>query len=121
MTECSQSPLFRQNNFQTMRECMTMCRDVGPASPEPDQTIDCSAPPVSPNSRSCSDSIVRYYYSVPEGRCVRLLYGGCGATDNNFATMTECERSCPPGSVNQTGRQGGGSRGDEGTCPVCVL
>ena len=84
---------------------MNTCRGVGPESPEPGQDIDCSAPPVNPTSRSCAERLVRYYYSIPQGRCVRLLYGGCGATDNNFATLRECERSCPPGSVNQTGQQ----------------
>ncbi|XP_037086585.1 papilin-like [Pollicipes pollicipes] len=91
------------NNFETMRECMSTCRDVSPTDGSGERPeVDCSAPPVDPRAPSCTARLRRFYYSVPAGRCVSLLYGGCGATDNNFATQSSCERSCPAGAVNQT-------------------
>ncbi|XP_037086588.1 papilin-like, partial [Pollicipes pollicipes] len=91
------------NNFETMRECMSTCRDVSPTDGSGERPeVDCSAPPVDPRAPSCTARLRRFYYSVPAGRCVSLLYGGCGATDNNFATQSSCERSCPAGAVDQT-------------------
>ncbi|KIH61626.1 Kunitz/Bovine pancreatic trypsin inhibitor domain protein [Ancylostoma duodenale] len=42
----------------------------------------------------CRASMRRYYYDESKGKCVKFIYGGCGATQNNFETKEECQRTC---------------------------
>ena len=37
---------------------------------------------------------LRYRYNSTEQRCHWFINTGCGRSENNFETMTECENAC---------------------------
>jgi hypothetical protein len=44
----------------------------------------------------CEGAFPRYWHNPGAGRCELFSYGGCGGNDNNFNTLADCERACPP-------------------------
>ncbi|XP_022256390.1 kunitz-type serine protease inhibitor kunitoxin-Phi1-like [Limulus polyphemus] len=42
----------------------------------------------------CSGNLHRYYFSPTYRRCLKFIYSGCGGNNNNFKTLSECERYC---------------------------
>eukprot|EP01083_Nonionella_stella_P293443 997922_1 len=42
----------------------------------------------------CRAAIPRYYFNINSGQCEIFTYGGCRGNENNFNTLSECERSC---------------------------
>lgn len=42
----------------------------------------------------CLAYIPRYHYSHTADKCQEVVYGGCGATANNFHTLEDCEKTC---------------------------
>ena len=46
----------------------------------------------------CMALFERYYFDKKSGKCKEFGYGGCGATRNNFETLSECEETCKAGS-----------------------
>lgn len=51
----------------------------------------CSLPPV---AGPCEALIKRYFHNATSGKCEEFYYGGCRGNDNNFKTITACERKC---------------------------
>jgi hypothetical protein len=45
-------------------------------------------------SGTCNAAFPRYGFDPATLRCVEFVYGGCGANENNFATMDECAVAC---------------------------
>lgn len=52
----------------------------------------------------CRAAFQRWYYNAARGRCVKFIYGGCGANANNFKTKGECDTSCPGRRRQVTGK-----------------
>merc|ERR1719187_1622283 len=66
---------------------------------------DCSAPPS--RQGRCRAAFVRFTYE--QGVCREFTYGGCGASDNLFVTLEECQAFCSgiraqPGSLPASNR-----------------
>ena len=61
----------------------------GPHTEENEKGIDCMA------------LFERYYYDKESGKC-KKFDSGCGATRNNFKTLSECEETCNVGSSDGT-------------------
>lgn len=53
----------------------------------------CNLPHTSGGSR-CYALMYRYHYNHEANKCEEVVYGGCGATANNFETIEECEKAC---------------------------
>merc|ERR1719402_1016503 len=51
---------------------------------------DCSAPPS--RQGRCRAAFVRFTYE--QGVCREFTYGGCGASNNLFVTLEECQAFC---------------------------
>lgn len=49
---------------------------------------------------NCQDYVQRFYYDVEDAECRAFLYGGCGANDNNFPTMDDCQSRCSSSSLS---------------------
>ncbi|XP_040158601.1 papilin isoform X5 [Anopheles arabiensis] len=77
------------NNFQRKEECERSCGSEG----QGEQDV-CQLPHA---YGECSGNEERWFYEPHEQRCVRFAYSGCGGNGNNFASESECERSCPAG------------------------
>eukprot|EP01084_Bolivina_argentea_P158192 275596_1 len=69
------------NNFKTLDECEKACG------------IDiCS---LQSETGPCDAYIPRYFYNKYASKCEQFVYGGCKGNDNNFKTISDCERTCP--------------------------
>jgi hypothetical protein len=44
---------------------------------------------------NCKAAIPRWSFNPKTKKCEEFSYGGCGGTQNNFETLSECETSCP--------------------------
>jgi hypothetical protein len=44
----------------------------------------------------CKAAITRYYYDKVDKKCKLFSWGGCDANGNNFLTLAECQKQCPP-------------------------
>ncbi|XP_076260283.1 BPTI/Kunitz domain-containing protein 1-like [Rhynchophorus ferrugineus] len=51
---------------------------------------DCTQPHTQPDA-TCRGMIPRYYWNDAEKQCQDFFWGGCRATNNNFATLKECQ------------------------------
>lgn len=56
---------------------------------------ECLLPP-EPEPYSCLAYFPRFYWNKWTNRCQQFIYGGCGATANNFGTLEECYAFCQP-------------------------
>ena len=36
----------------------------------------------------------RFHYDQRLEKCIEFIYGGCGASDNHFLSIEECEDTC---------------------------
>lgn len=81
------------NNFLTEKECHQRCgKDVRMRD-------------VCFQSRSegpCNEKLPRWYYDGGEQRCVPFYYSGCQGNSNRFATLDECEKTCPAALLAET-------------------
>jgi len=67
-----------------------------PARVNAREGVVCRGPPkIGP--LECKAAFKRYYYDEESETCKLFIYGGCGATKNNFNSMEECQKTCPPG------------------------
>ncbi|XP_072366339.1 BPTI/Kunitz domain-containing protein-like [Scyliorhinus torazame] len=80
------------NNFETMSACQTNCPPADVTCIFLDNQI-CSPPR---DAGRCRASIIRFYYNQTTQTCQQFTYGGCGGNANNFESMSECQRNCPP-------------------------
>jgi hypothetical protein len=57
----------------------------------------CSLPPMDPSSGpgSCLAYFTNWYHNASTGICTPWIYGGCGATENNFTSLLDCQNACP--------------------------
>ena len=55
----------------------------------------CSLPPdeTSDTGIACAAYIPKFYYNETSKKCEEYVYGGCGATLNNFDTKEECDKA----------------------------
>ncbi|XP_022240200.1 papilin-like [Limulus polyphemus] len=74
-----------KNQFMSEVECEATC--TKPAGIEV-----CS---LSKEVGNCHDFTERWFYDQNYGRCLVFLYSGCNGNRNNFASLEECEKSCP--------------------------
>ncbi|XP_005099830.1 clumping factor A [Aplysia californica] len=42
----------------------------------------------------CRAFTIQYVYDVSSGQCIEMTYGGCGASENSFTTLQECQQTC---------------------------
>ncbi|KAM6961334.1 papilin [Aplochiton taeniatus] len=66
----------------------------GEGCPNPPNNIErttCSLPRA---AGSCSGWTARYHFDVLTFQCVHFWYGGCHGNNNNFMSLTECQREC---------------------------
>lgn len=48
----------------------------------------------------CTAAFKRWYHDPSIGVCIPVIYGGCGATANNYETLEACQAACPGGTPN---------------------
>jgi Kunitz/Bovine pancreatic trypsin inhibitor domain len=66
-------------------------------SPNPNDA--CSGPPTT-GTDLCMAYFKRWYHAADTGLCVPFVYGGCGATANNYESLEACQAACPSGTPN---------------------
>ncbi|KAF9413443.1 hypothetical protein HW555_008335 [Spodoptera exigua] len=71
------------NRFSTIEECNQVCET---AVPDP-----CILPP---ETGTCSDYIVQWYYDPARDQCNQFAFTGCGGNTNRFETRRDCESRC---------------------------
>jgi hypothetical protein len=49
---------------------------------------------------SCAAAFPRWSHDAATGLCRPIIYGGCGATKNNYETLEACQQACPGRSPN---------------------
>jgi hypothetical protein len=54
----------------------------------------CSGPAEVAAGKSCEGRIVRWTFNTTTNQCAQVIYGGCGATSNNFASQSDCQSTC---------------------------
>ena len=42
----------------------------------------------------CRKSMFRWHYNLNKEKCTEFIYNGCGGNDNNFKSLTDCNRIC---------------------------
>jgi hypothetical protein len=57
----------------------------------------CDAAPVPGN---CDAYIQAWYHEPATGLCMPFVYGGCGGNANRYASLADCQKSCPGGNPN---------------------
>jgi hypothetical protein len=53
-----------------------------------------------PEGGHCAAYFRRWTHDITTGVCMPVVYGGCGATANNYETLAACQKACPGGSPN---------------------
>uniref|UniRef100_A0A670KEG2 BPTI/Kunitz inhibitor domain-containing protein n=1 Tax=Podarcis muralis TaxID=64176 RepID=A0A670KEG2_PODMU len=43
---------------------------------------------------SCRGNYPRYFFNVETLQCEKFIYSGCGGTENNFVSLTDCTHGC---------------------------
>ncbi|KAL1513990.1 hypothetical protein ABEB36_003321 [Hypothenemus hampei] len=51
---------------------------------------------------NCLAYIERYHWNNTVKKCEKIIYGGCRATKNNFASLQECESTANPVCVTSS-------------------
>ncbi|KYB26517.1 Papilin-like Protein [Tribolium castaneum] len=74
------------NNFPTEEACKQQCTQPGRKKDH------CSLPRA---QGSCTERIPRWYYDMPEKKCLPFYYSGCDGNNNNFNSREACETDCP--------------------------
>ena len=59
----------------------------------------CDAPATT-GTVSCDAALQRWHHDPTTGICRPFVYGGCGATKNNYETLAACQQACPGGNPN---------------------
>ena len=67
---------------------------IGPQYSDNRRPDFCLGPHTETKGFYCIALFERYYYDKESGKCKEFGYGGCGATKNNFETLSECEETC---------------------------
>ena len=43
----------------------------------------------------CTAALPRWMHDPATGMCMPIIYGGCGATENNYDSLAACQEACP--------------------------
>ncbi|XP_037079793.1 papilin-like [Pollicipes pollicipes] len=72
----------------------------------------------------CQHDQARYSYVQASARCERFVYGGCGGSANNFATLERCQKQCGGASAKSgdtpVEKEGQGELGETTQAPLGV-
>ncbi|HVY30009.1 MAG TPA: BPTI/Kunitz-type proteinase inhibitor domain-containing protein [Polyangiaceae bacterium] len=60
----------------------------------------CTGPAVGGGPGGCTAALPNWWHDATTGLCMPIIYGGCGATRNNYKTFEECQKACPGGNTN---------------------
>lgn len=60
----------------------------------------CTGPSVGGGPAGCTAAFPNWWHDEKTGLCMPIIYGGCGATKNNYKTFEECQKACPGGNPN---------------------
>jgi hypothetical protein len=66
----------------------------GSAGTGPTPTGACSGP-AEDGAPSCTAAFPNWTHDEKTGVCLPIIYGGCGATQNNYSSLAECQTACP--------------------------
>lgn len=84
---CEPSGLEDLVELLTMLGSEHTCISATP--PFPDCTSDFEA-------GDCDAAFGRWWHDPQTGTCLQRTWGGCGGNDNNYASLEECQATCPP-------------------------
>jgi hypothetical protein len=42
----------------------------------------------------CTEYVEKYYFDTNHGKCTSFLFGGCSPNENNFESLSDCEKAC---------------------------
>ncbi|VDM25927.1 unnamed protein product [Hydatigera taeniaeformis] len=98
--------ILNDNRFQSEADCKSACLPKSPLN-------RCLVPPkagyaqcaYSGNRSGPSTTIQKAYYDKVHERCSWFVYLGCGGSDNQFASIEECNDSCMTPEALTTIRQ----------------
>ena len=80
------------NRFTSKAQCENACEHRA-------RTIRakrvCVLPKVAGTSCSVPKLLSRWYFDSGKKSCLPFYYNGCNGNDNNFASVEECEATCP--------------------------
>ncbi|XP_042890911.1 kielin/chordin-like protein [Penaeus japonicus] len=65
----------------------------------------CNEPAIHPDVESCGGFESLWTFDSADGRCVEIVYGGCGGTENLFETKSDCEAKCTASRASQGSRR----------------
>jgi hypothetical protein len=70
---------------------------------------------------TCAAAFPRWSHDAATGICRPIIYGGCGATKNNYETLEACQQACPGGNTNYDACKVPSDcvLGSNGCCGVC--
>ncbi|CAN8009769.1 unnamed protein product, partial [Ixodes pacificus] len=77
------------NNFKTVKECLRFCNPIEGRSSD----ADVCKRPAKPGM--CAGYFPRWFFNTKTGKCEEFVYGGCQSNGNNFATLEQCQYTCP--------------------------
>lgn len=68
------------NNFSSYKDCMKSCKKY-----------NCSE---SRKVGPCRGQVVRYYFNPTTDKCEKFSWGGCQPNNNNFESLSDCQKIC---------------------------
>ncbi|XP_072910320.1 actinia tenebrosa protease inhibitors-like isoform X2 [Hemitrygon akajei] len=71
-----------RNRFKMLSECKIQCERSSDKCSDPKKVGLCKA------------YFPRYYYNAQTRKCIKFIYGGCGANGNNFLKLNDCIAHC---------------------------
>ena len=88
--------------FRTGEECSRTCMKNPPTKPTSKLSETkiakipiCEQPKtLLKGSISCLAAFPRYFFNKDTKKCEFFIYGGCGASENNFRSLEECIQTC---------------------------
>ncbi|KAK2706695.1 hypothetical protein QYM36_014662 [Artemia franciscana] len=83
------------NNFGSNAECLQRCNSTGTGRSRDVCLLPRSEGP-------CSEKIPKWFFDGSENRCMPFYYSSCGGNANRFDSSAQCERTCPPITIQET-------------------
>lgn len=72
---------------------------AGNTAGSPNPSDGCSGP-ATHGPDNCLAYFPRWTHDPATGLCIPFVYGGCGATPNNYESLEACQAACPGGTPN---------------------
>jgi len=82
------------NNFETLEECNSKCKNLSKESKSINTEDDKSFCKLPSEVGNCRAAIPRWYYNEERKGCEEFIWGGCDGNANNFASKAKCEIRC---------------------------